>query len=397
MLDRRAAVSRVAAHALATHLGAAAHVRATARYLLGGAGDFTSALVEAVARAANAAAAKAARDARRGLGVSGPGSGSGIGARALRDALASAIRESSAASDPLASRLAIDVAASPPGSGVFIHGEDSVLMTDVVDAAYRTEWPTSLLFATRARVALADARRATLRLRHVVLALDDAHRSVLDAGGDRDRPRAPRDDPVRALARRRCRKLALLSAEFRHFARALERFVVDAHESATETLVARLAASAAASGHSAASNDRSMNRGDADANAAAAGVRDVYELRDLTSAYCHGAREACLLSPRDAGARESVDRACQLALDFRVVVAKRRTTSALATDAAAYAAAQATHAKFRVCVQGLCERLRDEAANRGGRRAERAAKLLAAVDFNGFYSGNATPSVRRDE
>ena len=61
------------------------------------------------------------------------------------------------------------------------------------------------------------------------------------------------------------------------------------------------------------------------------------------------------------------------------------------------AAAQATHAKFRVCVQGLCERLRDEAANRGGRRAERAAKLLAAVDFNGFYSGNATPSVRRDE
>ena len=140
-----------------------------------------------------------------------------------------------------------------------------------------------------------------------------------------------------------------------------------------------------------------MNRRDADANAAAAGVRDVYELRDLTSAYCHGAREACLLSPRDAGARESVDRACQLALDFRVVVAKRRTTSALATDPAAYAAAQATHAKFRVCVQGLCERLRDEAANRGGRRAERAAKLLAAVDFNGFYSGNATPSVRRDE
>ena len=187
---------------------------------------------------------------------------------------------------------AIDVAASPPGSGgVFIHGEDSVLMTDVVDAAYRTEWPTSLLFATRAREALADARRATLRLRHVVLALDDAHRSVLDAGGDRDRPRAPRDDPMRALARRRCRKLALLSAEFRHFARALERFVVDAHESATGTLVARLAAegNSAASGHSASSNDRSMNRGDADANAAAAGVRDVYELRDLTSAYCHGA------------------------------------------------------------------------------------------------------------
>ena len=30
-------------------------------------------------------------------------------------------------------------------------------MTDVVDAAYRTEWPTSL-FATRAREALADAR-----------------------------------------------------------------------------------------------------------------------------------------------------------------------------------------------------------------------------------------------
>ena len=48
-----------------------------------------------------------------------------------------------------------------------------------------------------------------------------------------------------------------------------------------------------------------MNRGDADANAAAAGVRDVYELRDLTSAYCHGAREACLLSPRDAGRRAS--------------------------------------------------------------------------------------------
>ena len=42
---------------------------------------------------------------------------------------------------------------------------------------------------------------------------------------------------MRALARRRCRKLALLSAEFRHFARALERFVVDAHESATVTLV----------------------------------------------------------------------------------------------------------------------------------------------------------------
>ena len=90
VLDRHRVVSRlVTTAAVLDHLGAETHAAAVGKYILCGAGDFSSVLVEGVEAAARA-------DAARG--------GWGATSHALRDALHAAVKESAASADPLAAR-----------------------------------------------------------------------------------------------------------------------------------------------------------------------------------------------------------------------------------------------------------------------------------------------------
>ena len=87
VLDRHRVVSRLVTAAVLDHLGAETHAAAVGKYILCGAGDFSSVLVEGVEAAARA-------DAARG--------GWGATSHALRDALHAAVKESAASADPLA-------------------------------------------------------------------------------------------------------------------------------------------------------------------------------------------------------------------------------------------------------------------------------------------------------
>ena len=89
VLDRHRVVSRLVTAAVLDHLGAETHAAAVGKYILCGAGDFSSVLVEGVEAAARA-------DAARG--------GWGATSHALRDALHAAVKESAASADPLAAR-----------------------------------------------------------------------------------------------------------------------------------------------------------------------------------------------------------------------------------------------------------------------------------------------------
>ena len=92
VLDRHRVVSRLVTAAVLDHLGAETHAAAVGKYILCGAGDFSSVLVEGVEAAARA-------DAARG--------GWGATSHALRDALHAAVKESAASADPLAARVAL--------------------------------------------------------------------------------------------------------------------------------------------------------------------------------------------------------------------------------------------------------------------------------------------------
>ena len=362
VLDRHRVVSRLATAAMLDHLGAETHAAAVGKYILCGAGDFSSALVEGVEAAARA-------DAARG--------GWGATSHALRDALHAAVKESAASADPLAARVALrprtEEVSRLAGDGVSrldrsSFSEHSARMMDHVDAEYRVEWPVSLLFPSSSRALLADANRATLRGKHASSALREAHARVHEAGramySSRGAPKL-RTTP----ATRRLRRLALLSSEFRHFARAVESHAgCRVHGAAAGRLAARLR----------------------DAKTGAPRPSDLYELRDAMMEHARNAHEGCLLADRDAPLRAAVDDALQLALDFRAAL-RRCPTESLSSDGGVYATVQTIHARFKMAVRRTCERLREAAADGGGALGGvspgTAAALLAEIDHNGYYLG----------
>lgn len=368
VLDRHRVVSRLVVSAMLDHLGAEAHAAAVGKYILCGAGDFASALVEGVEAAARA-------DAARG--------GWGATSHALRDALHAAVKESTAIADPLAARVELRPRApefdaggtrragsSSAGSGsAGGFSEHSARMMDHVEAEYRVEWPVSLLFPSSSRALLADANRATLRGRHASSALREAHARVHEAGrAMASRAAGPRA-AARAPATRRLRRLALLSSEFRHFARAVEAHAgAKTHGAAASRLAARLRVAGTGSPR----------------------PSDLYELRDAMMEYARNAHEGCLLADRDAPLRAAVDDALQLALDFRAAL-RRCPTDTLLSDGSVYATVQTIHARFKIAVRRTCERLREAAADGGGALGgvapDTAAALLAEIDYNGYYLG----------
>ena len=361
VLDRHRVVSRLVTAAMLDHLGAETHAAAVGKYILCGAGDFSSVLVEGVEAAARA-------DAARG--------GWGATSHALRDALHAAVKESAASADPLAARVALrprtEAVSRLAGEGVSrldrsSFSEHSARMMDHVDAEYRVEWPVSLLFPSSSRALLADANRATLRGKHASSALREAHARVHEAGRAMASRRSHRTRTTPAT--RRLRRLALLSSEFRHFARAVEAHAgCRVHGAAAGRLAARLR----------------------DAKTGAPRPSDLYELRGAMMEHARNAHEGCLLADRDAPLRAAVDDALQLALDFRAAL-RRCPTDTLLSDGSVYATVQTIHARFKIAVRRTCERLREAAADGGGALGgvapDTAAALLAEIDYNGYYLG----------
>lgn len=369
--DRHDVVSRLVVAAMLDHLGVEAHLGAVRRYVLCGAGDFATALVQGLEAASSSSAALAARARASRMGVAGYGGG--VGAGELRAVLDVAVRETSVFGDPLAQRFELAPANPPNPDAVF--SEHSLSMVDFVRGSYRLEWPVALLLPDVARTRLAAAQRSMLRVRHARLALQEAHDRVheaghVDASSLATREGGERGRAGRALALRRLRRLSLLSSEFRHFASAVESQVGGAvHGAAPAALHAALRR---------------------------AGTRepkpsDLYQLRDAIVAFATDAHDACLLSARDAQLRRSVDEALQLALDFRAAM-RRSPPDRLLSDGGVYAAVQAIHARFKATTGALCGRLREAAADPGGALGGvspgRASALLARLDFNGFYLGD---------
>ena len=369
--DRHDVVSRLVVAAMLDHLGVEAHLGAVGRYVLCGAGDFATALVQGLEAASSSSAALAARARASRMGVAGYGGG--VGAGELRAVLDVAVRETSVFGDPLAQRFELAPANPPDPDAVF--SEHSLGMVDFVRGSYRLEWPVALLLPDVARTRLAAAQRSMLRVRHARLALQEAHDRVheaghVDASSLATREGGERGRAGRALALRRLRRLSLLSSEFRHFASAVESQVGGAvHGAAPAALHAALRR---------------------------AGTRepkpsDLYQLRDAIVAFAADAHDACLLSARDAQLRRSVDEALQLALDFRAAM-RRSPPDRLLSDGGVYAAVQAIHARFKATTGALCGRLREAAADPGGALGGvspgRASALLARLDFNGFYLGD---------
>ena len=369
--DRHDVVSRLVVAAMLDHLGVEAHLGAVGRYVLCGAGDFATALVQGLEAASSSSAALAARARASRMGVAGYGGG--VGAGELRAVLDVAARETSVFGDPLAQRFELAPANPPDPDAVF--SEHSLGMVDFVRGSYRLEWPVALLLPDIARTRLAAAQRSMLRVRHARLALQEAHDRVneaghVDASSLATREGGERGRAGRALALRRLRRLSLLSSEFRHFASAVESQVGGAvHGAAPAALHAALRR---------------------------AGTRepkpsDLYQLRDAIVAYATDAHDACLLSARDAPLRTSVDDALQLALDFRAAM-RRSPPDRLLSDGGVYAAVQAIHARFKAITGALCGRLREAAADPGGALGggspERASALLTRLDFNGFFLGD---------
>ena len=208
------------------HLGVEAHLSAVGRYVLCGAGDFATALVQGLEATASSSAALAARARASRMGVAGYGGG--VSARELRAVNEVAARETSVFGDPLAQRF--ELTPGHPRDPHAVFSEHSHTMVDFVHGTYRLEWPNSLLLPELAIGKLADAQRSILRVRHARLALQEAHDRVHEAGhvdvsslghrGGGERGRAGR-----ALALRRLRRLSLLAAEFGHFMNAIESHV----------------------------------------------------------------------------------------------------------------------------------------------------------------------------
>lgn len=383
--DARAVVASLVARTFLEHLGLETHCASMRAFLLCGAGDFASALAE---RVADAAARARVAGACQGAAP----------AAFLRDALESARLQSSACDEPLARRWRLRSRAPPKADeasysasykGVrdAAFSEHSAGMVDFLEASYELEWPLGVLFPSATRTTLAEAHRQMLRLRHVSLALAEAHARVHEAGRAHRgslRSRARDDDDAfggvagRLLADRRLRRLSLLSHELRHFVAAVE-------ASAGEECHGAARAALEKSFFEDADGRNGKNR--------SVRARDAYALRAAAAAYATRCASACFLSVRDAPLREAVDVALQLALDFRKATRAASTdkasASSLLTDGSTYASVQATHARFRVAARRLCVCLRDAAADRGGAlggvEPRRAAELLERLDHNGFY------------
>lgn len=368
--DRHDVVSRLVVATMLDHLGVEAHLSAVGRYVLCGAGDFATALVQGLEATASSSAALAARARASRMGVAGYGGG--VSARELRAVNEVAARETSVFGDPLAQRF--ELTPGHPRDPHAVFSEHSHTMVDFVHGTYRLEWPNSLLLPERSIGKLADAQRSILRVRHARLALQEAHDRVHEAGhvdvsslghrGGGERGRAGR-----ALALRRLRRLSLLAAEFGHFMNAIESHVGGAvHGAAGVSLNASL--------RTPRTNEPKPT--------------DLYELRGAIVSYATDVYDACLLSNRDVPLRFSVDQALQLALDFRAAM-RRCPPETLLSDGGVYAAVQAIHARFKATTRALCGRLREAAADPGGALGGvspgRAAALLETLDYNGFYLG----------
>ena len=393
--DARAVVASLVARTFLEHLGLETHCASMRAFLLCGAGDFASALAE---RVADAAARARVAGACQGAAP----------AAFLRDALESARLQSSACDEPLARRWRLRSRAPPEAneasrsasyalySGVrdAAFSEHSAGMVDFLEASYELEWPLGALFPSATRTTLAEAHRQLLRLRHVSLALAEAHARVHEAGRAyrgslRSRARDDDEDAFggvagRLLADRRLRRLSLLSHELRHFVAAVEASAgEECHGAARAALEKAFFEDADGS-----NRKKRVVR-----------ARDAYALRAAAAAYATRCASACFLSARDAPLREAVDVALQLALDFRKATRAAATetraasASSLLTDGSTYASVQATHARFRVAARRLCVCLRDAAADRGGAlggvEPRRAAELLERIDHNGFYLRSA--------
>ena len=382
VLDLHGVMARLVVATMLDHLGVEAHAAAIGRYLLCGAGDFASALVEGLVASARAEAARSTaagavglspaveKQRRRYRADGAPSSGASASARGVDDALHRALRESSAANDPLASRLRL-APRSPPSDSSVAFSEHSVGMVDFVEGEYVLEWPVRMLLPEEARWALAAAQRRLLKLRHASLALREAHDRVHEAGNvNVDGGRGSlRGSAGRALALRRLRRLSLLSSEFRHFVGAVEAHVGGrVHGAAARDLAARL---------------RRPSTGEPR-------PADLYELRQALVDHAREVSEACLLSARNQPLVRAVDHTLQLALDFRAAM-RRAPADQLLSDGALYAAVQTLHARFKITVRAVCRQLKDAAADTGGALGgvspRDAVELLGQLDYNGFYLG----------
>jgi hypothetical protein len=176
--DRHDVVSRLVVATMLDHLGVEAHLSAVGRYVLCGAGDFATALVQGLEATASSSAALAARARASRMGVAGYGGG--VSARELRAVNEVAARETSVFGDPLAQRF--ELTPGHPRDPHAVFSEHSHTMVDFVHGTYRLEWPNSLLLPERSIGKLADAQRSILRVRHARLALQEAHDRVHEAG-----------------------------------------------------------------------------------------------------------------------------------------------------------------------------------------------------------------------
>ena len=174
--DRHDVVSRLVVATMLDHLGVEAHLSAVGRYVLCGAGDFATALVQGLEATASSSAALAARARASRMGVAGYGGG--VSARELRAVNEVAARETSVFGDPLAQRF--ELTPGHPRDPHAVFSEHSHTMVDFVHGTYRLEWPNSLLlpervdWQTRRRAALDSSRQA---------------RAARAAGGSRPRAR----------------------------------------------------------------------------------------------------------------------------------------------------------------------------------------------------------------
>tara|TARA_B110000977_G_scaffold109043_1_gene141862 strand:- start:562 stop:2079 length:1518 start_codon:yes stop_codon:yes gene_type:complete len=176
--DRLVVFSKLVAETFVEHLGLEHHVEAVGKYVLCGAGDFASALLERVSFLASAGVVGG------GWGVTAPGGAA--------DALDGALRASSAMNDPLAQRfrIAVRVPSTPHAapettySGIRnpTFSEHNLGMVDFLHASYALEWPLASLFPSATRETLAMTHRQLTRFRHARAALSEAHRLVQNAG-----------------------------------------------------------------------------------------------------------------------------------------------------------------------------------------------------------------------
>ena len=370
--DRHDVVSRLVVAAMLDHLGVEAHLGAVGRYVLCGAGDFATALVQGLEAASSSSAALAARARASRMGVAGYGGG--VGAGELRAALDVAARETSVFGDPLAQRFELAPANPPDPDAVF--SEHSLGMVDFVRGSYRLEWPVALLLPDIARTRLAAAQRSMLRVRHARLALQEAHDRVNEAGHVDASSLATREGGERGrAARARSRSGASEGSPSSRPNFAISRAPSSRRWAARCTAPRRLRSTPPfAEPERANRNPRTCTNSE---------TRSWPTPRTPTTRVCSRPETLRCEHPSTmrSNSRSTFAPRCE-----------RSPPDRLLSDEGVYAAVQAIHAR-RKAITGRCAwRLREAAADPGGARGgvspERASALLTRLDFNGFFLGD---------